>query len=638
MQWNMHYEICATIFLTLLVMVYYWQKRLPLLQNRLFGALLILAPVANAMDVITCITSSYADLFPLWLHYALNCLAFTLMTCMCLLYWVYSRVLAGQYRFFRSRVAPILCIPALAMMLLILTNPLTKLVFDFRPVDGVLRYTHGPLWEVLFVTAAFYLLLSAAYMLYRRKQIARSLMYSVFFVNICLLVGIVLQSVFFQNVLLTYFAFAPPTLLFYATVQNPARHIERPLDVFNRDAFVQRVADLSREARAFHCGYVLIDDYAMLGGLFGVETLSGLLRGVADTLGARLPGCEIFYMGDARFAVIATRAVPEIDLTDEIALPASAELSRVACTLSAAFFRCPEHAKDLDETLRMIDYLGDALLAQGRHARIDADARFTAQMRRGIAIRQAVERAVEQKGIRTVYQPIYHVKTGSFTSVEALARLRDDVLGDVPPDAFIPMAEQSGKITELGLLVFENACRMLAESRATMLGVRTAQINLSPLQCAQTGMAEALIAVAERHRVPMTRFIFEVTESAAANASEAIRINIDRLIEAGALFSLDDFGKGYSNLTTLTTLPFSIVKLDKALIDACASDDHTVSHLIPMFRYMGLEVMAEGVENGKQVETLCGMGCQYLQGYHFTRPLEEEQLAPWLMRQNGKIA
>lgn len=204
----------------------------------------------------------------------------------------------------------------------------------------------------------------------------------------------------------------------------------------------------------------------------------------------------------------------------------------------------------------------------------------------------------------------------------------------VPPDEFIPLAEEGGLIVPIGLWVFEAACQQVAQWRAGGWQVPVISVNVSTIQMREPGFAQALLALTARHGVPPAGLVLEITESQLLDES-LYGIALD-LKNAGFGLSIDDFGTGHSSLIKLRRLPVGELKIDKIFVRDIVHDvnDREICATVnALARTLGLEVVAEGVETQEQFDLLVRMGCQRFQGWLFAPALTPALLAErWLQR------
>jgi EAL domain-containing protein (putative c-di-GMP-specific phosphodiesterase class I) len=242
-------------------------------------------------------------------------------------------------------------------------------------------------------------------------------------------------------------------------------------------------------------------------------------------------------------------------------------------------------------------------------------------------LEQRLERAFEARDFRLFYQPLVCLADGKLIGAEALLRWKDIELGDIPPDDFIPIAEESGLIVRIGDWVLREACRQLQIWRQIGLEVPPVAINVSGVQLRQLGCVENVLAVLQEYGMLTSDIEIEVTESGLAELSAISRDNLERLHKAGVKIALDDFGIGFSSLSRLRNLPFSRLKIDRSFTVECMRDARTltiVKAVIEMARSLGLSVTAEGIETQAQQTWMQHLGCESAQGYLFARPMGAE--------------
>ena len=229
------------------------------------------------------------------------------------------------------------------------------------------------------------------------------------------------------------------------------------------------------------------------------------------------------------------------------------------------------------------------------------------------------------------YQPIISLQTGEVTSMEALLRWRHPSRGNVRPDVFIPVAEQSGFITTLGSWVLDRACadlRVWRDADPSAAGV-SMSVNVSVRQLEHDGLADEVAAVLARHGLAPEDLTLEVTESVLMADTEALRARLAELRALGVRIALDDFGTGYSSLKYLHRLPVDVVKIDRSFVADLATqaqDPAVVQAVVDLAGKLDLGLVAEGIEEPAQIDVLRQLGCQSGQGFYFARPMPADEV------------
>ncbi|MDU4959482.1 MAG: EAL domain-containing protein [Sporomusaceae bacterium] len=248
---------------------------------------------------------------------------------------------------------------------------------------------------------------------------------------------------------------------------------------------------------------------------------------------------------------------------------------------------------------------------------------------------RALRDAVSNTELTLRYQPLINARTGEVASFEALLRWTSPDHGAVSPARFIPLAEESNIIRQLGQWVLEEACRFIRRLAASGNGHIAVSINVSPRQLAAEDFVALVKGTIEREQINPRQLEIEITETVLMTSVEESTHKLTQLRDSGVRLALDDFGTGYSSLTYLRSLPVDRLKIDKSFIDRIASDNgqlQLISSIIDMAHSLGLTVVAEGVETKLQLAKLVECQCDYIQGYVFSRPVVEPEAVRFLTR------
>jgi len=242
----------------------------------------------------------------------------------------------------------------------------------------------------------------------------------------------------------------------------------------------------------------------------------------------------------------------------------------------------------------------------------------------------AVRSGFEQ--FRILYQPIVN-REGQISGSEALIRWNPPDLGSIGPGAFIPIAEETGDIRFIGQWILYNSCRRLAQWHAQGYKNLYISVNVAPTQFAQDDMVERVVGILDSLKLPGSSLKLELTEGAIMSKPEEAVTKMHALRERGIRISVDDFGTGYSSLSYLQRLPIDTLKIDRSFIDDVdinPENQEIVRAIISMARNLHLETLAEGVEREGQLQFLRDEGCEFIQGFYFSKPANEHTFTNYL--------
>jgi len=259
---------------------------------------------------------------------------------------------------------------------------------------------------------------------------------------------------------------------------------------------------------------------------------------------------------------------------------------------------------------------------------LDEDTRQHATARLGLE--RDLRQALDHNELFLEYQPLIDLETGMLAGVEALARWRHPVRGIVAPLDFIPLAEETGLIIAIGKWVLRTACAQAANWTAAGHGSLTVAVNLSTRQLADPDLVPAVEAALAESEMPGARVWVEITESSLMRDTVGAEATLMRLRELGIRMAVDDFGTGYSSLLYLRGFPVQQLKIDRSFVSGLGvrpQDTAIVRGVIDLAHALGLEALAEGVENQEQLDALIALGCEWGQGYLWSKPLSAVDLS-----------
>jgi len=295
----------------------------------------------------------------------------------------------------------------------------------------------------------------------------------------------------------------------------------------------------------------------------------------------------------------------------------------------------PQDGTDVATLIKNADAAMYRSKAKGRN-RVESYTRdLTAQASERVALEYELRRAIERGELSLAYQPKFSLLDQTLVGAEALVRWAHPTFGDVPPERFIPLAEENGSILQLGDWVLEQACRQMETWQGLYHAFGPLSVNLAGAQLRQPNLLKRIEQLLGDCRLAPGYLQLEITENFIMSQAEEALAVLHQLKALGVQLAIDDFGTGYSSLSYLKRLPLDILKIDQSFVRGLPADPHDaaiVRAIIALGRSMQLTVIAEGVENPAQQQFLAKEGCEQVQGFIFSQPLRPEEFAAAFLR------
>ncbi len=388
--------------------------------------------------------------------------------------------------------------------------------------------------------------------------------------------------------------------------------------------------------------YIDLDDFKEVNDSYGHEIGDNYLRIFADHIKATVRASDVTArLGGDEFCVVLTgvRNRDEVRLiSDKLFEFCNRVLEignhRIQPKLSVGLSMYPHDGTDADELLKSADLAMYAVKQNGKHGYQFFEQRMLCETTDRVELEASLRQAIDNFQFELWYQPKVDMRVQRITGVEALIRWRHPEKGIVPPDVFISTAERVGMINEIGEWVLETACEQLRDWRAQGIDLQMA-INISGGHFISEGFCQRVIDSVERNNLPPSSLEVEITESMTRDPEQHSRI-CHQMRDAGVRIAIDDFGTGYSSLSVLDKLEVDTLKIDKSFIEGLPHDNASillVKAIMELSLGLGYDVVAEGVENHEQLEHLDSLGCPYIQGYLFSKPVQSQEI-PQLIKQH----
>ena len=316
-------------------------------------------------------------------------------------------------------------------------------------------------------------------------------------------------------------------------------------------------------------------------------------------------------------------------ILEAIREPISVEDYYLNTTASIGISVYPEDGTTIDMLIKNADSAMYYAKDSGKDNYKFYTQKLSSDMQTRLDLEQKLLYALEREEFYVVYQPQYDLHTREILGVEALIRWHNSQLGEVSPEVFIPVAEDTGVVVKIGYYIFEEAIKTYQDWVAQGIELEWIAINLSTVQFRQNDLYDNFMQIVKQYNISPSKLELEITEGCMMDYSKENLDFIDKFRELGASIAIDDFGTGYSSMSYLQSLPIDKIKIDKSFIDniSDASRDQEVSTaIVKLSHSLGYKVIAEGIEDMKQEDFLRENGCDYGQGFYYGRPLNSDEL------------
>lgn len=634
MKWNISSE-CISVVMLCIIWIYSRKGNpLPNLKNKLFQFCFFTTMLATVSNICSTLLIYNYQTVPLALNWAVALIYFVSTPLMGVVYFFYTLtyMIGDQKKL--NRLLRYTSIPAVLYLLLVLTNPFTKWIFDINLTDG---YVQGPL--ILTTYLIFYLYTLACVIVARRKTsyevdpLVRNILTS--FPLIAVLVVIIQQ--FFPSYILSGSAATCALLIIYLYLQNKQLSLDQLTGVPNRQEFFKILEMKSQEPNEPFTilllslrGFKTINDrLGQVGGNILLQKLSEFLQSIAkENLIFRYSGDEFAILINGSREDTVTGLVHRI----RERLIHTWQVGQYNCRLGGviAVIHYPLSTEDFQGLLNGIEYTVQQAKQPGSDNFCFCTPELLERMNRRNRISDILRDKLQEESFELYYQPILSVESGFFTRAEALLRIPSSPIGPIYPNEFIPIAEDTGLIIGITYQILDVACKFVRRLLDEGVEFESISVNFSAVQFGDRNLASKVCKIIDDNQIPYSKIKIEITESLITDNFEVASAFMDDMHRRGIHFGLDDFGTGYSNISSVLRIPLDIIKLDKSLVWSSINNQKSAAmawHLTHAFRESGMRVLAEGVETTEQSQFVVGCGCDYIQGFLYAKPMPGEQAA-----------
>ncbi len=627
---NIEVQSCGLALVLLLIFFSTRHERLGLYSERLFHVSLYANLSCIVLDILSIFGIVYADRLPEIITVLICKLYLVSIVSISYLALVYLcsdvKKLRENKVFQFSQFGLLLLGIALIMILPIHYYCEGRVVYSFGPSTGC-TYIFAPIFlcDVLIVSYAYGKQINP-----HRRRAVRAWMF--------LELGAASVQFVRPDILLVGFGSAVGMMILYAELENPDAFLDRVTGTFSYRILKDYLQQLYDNKKSFSCIFVCSESEWKQD----IETETKILISMEEYLHG-FAETKLFRSIGNDFVVVYSGNVSENHLVrSNLDLKIIEERFNGTwedgVVIETSFMYLPDGgiAESADELISLYQYFRTEIDESLRETIVlnDASVEKTKEYK---TVLKEIGQALSEDRVEVFYQPIYSFKDDCFVSAEALARIRDGSGNIMMPSRFIPVAEESGMIEQLGERVFEKTCLALTDKELEDNGLNYVEVNLSVAQCENSKFSDIYSNIIKKHDIPFDKINLEITESSILNKRKVLIENMKSLKEEGCTFSLDDFGVGESNLNYIIDMPVDIVKFDKSLVTKYFTNEKAkvvMTNSVNMIKKLGYKTVAEGVEEYDQLLCMKEIGIDYVQGFYFSRPLPYKDFLRFIAENN----
>lgn len=625
--------LCVVLVVTI---EFFQYRRVKLLLTELFEGFLGLSIFCIVCDIGCIYASFHPQYFSILINRIIHQFFFASLSLVAFYIFIYIDLRGRKVKNYSTLELLLRAIPLIIAILGILFGDINYSV----SVKG--SYSYGTLVNIVYIMSATYCVMAIAVLAYAVKNRHLVVKYDFIFCFAAWLF-IAIYQYLVPTASLISLAIALIVMFVYISFENSKENEDKDIhSLLSRNAFEMVIDELFGENKNF---YVICFSMQNTTSLRSTYSLSTCLDCIAKSVKSipDFSNRNIFRISEFSFGFILFSKEELTDWSARYKVSDKALLiedSSIQPTYIVSAVECPTSAANAESLFSLISFCQSHYEAQNDHSVLIVDKEIADKRNYILSVERLIQRAVDEDGFYVVYQPIINTKTNRCESAEALVRLKDTKsFGFISPEVFIPVAERRGLISMIGDQVFSKVCQFIKDNEVEKLGIKYIEVNLSGIQIADPTIPFRLHQTVKSYGLDPKMINLEVTETALVRSGKVALDNMEKLKSFGYKFSMDDFGTGYSNLSQVAAVKYDLVKMDKSLIWPAFEPNNEQARTImiaciKMFHTLGISVVAEGVETAEQAEVLATNGVEFLQGYHYSKPVKEDKFLEFVQEFN----
>ncbi|MBR6071836.1 MAG: EAL domain-containing protein [Acholeplasmatales bacterium] len=605
--------------------------------SKVFVLVLIAIFLCGICDILSC----FPNEFGANVTWVTTTFYFVFRAMLPMLYLVYLIVLTDCVNKLKKNkiFGSLVFIPYLVVLVLVIISSGTGLIFSIENIDGNVQYQRGPLIWIVYATSAIYIVFCMYYIIRYKKFFSTHQFVSLIAIVPVSLASVLLQY-FFPWLLVEVFSSVLALVLASLSIEAPDELVDNKTGMLTSKQFyiyVKRSYIMNKEY-----SIILINFYnfSEIYNMFDFDDSTKFVKDLANMFNNHYRSInrsyKAYFIDDGLFAINVNSKENAKLLADNIVMDLGGLKNRTGYNpkYNIALIDAINDFEDMSSLVAFINNLHFEPMFKDNYVDISE-----IKDEKSFVIRNKIESIIEDglknNEFEVYYQPIYDVHEKKFRSAEALIRLNSKKYGFIIPGLFINHAEKNGKIIQIDDFVYDSVFKFISSEEFKDLGLEYIEVNLSMLDCQDKYLLDRIRKLFNKYNIESNKINFEITESLDADYSR-IDYNIKKIKDLGSSLSLDDYGTGFSNIERFSTLPIDIVKIDKTLADKYKEDNMScvLKNTFNMIKGMNRKIVVEGVEEEQQANSLIEYGCDYIQGYYYSKPLPKDKFIEFIKEHN----
>lgn len=634
-----NYEYCALVIEILLLFSVYVRNMMRGRVNRWYLAILSTLIVATIFDISGMLLEQIGPGFRFWKYLSNTICLWSTASCTVVLCGYLFAQTGIWYQIRNNKlIKAIFYLPIILNSIIIFViNPFTKIIF-YIDSDGI--YARGEGILILYVLSLVYVYIGASVVIKYRRVYSLRKAISVFLLLGASVIATVIQMIF-PDVIIQMFCTAVAALILLLEVQAPEERMHAGTGLFSLHAYVQDVRNLFEIGAHFDVILGVITNYNSLLEMFGYFEALKLINETAATMVTYIKNnkldIDLYYLDGGRFAIVCegrdseklfeiAQAVNGVMLSEWDIASTKVSLMANVCVIS-----CPKDIDDPEFLIAFDEKLSQEVFSGELRYAEKLFSNYEAVLKREFS--EILDRALAEEILEIHYQPIYKVEDRKCISVEAFIRLNDPTFGYINPEFIISEAEKTGSIHAITTYVLEEVCKFISSPEFLLLGLQFVEINLSPLQCMWSDLLAVVLSTVRNYNVQPKYIVFNVTDIDNYDFYTRMKDNLFALSQVGFTLIMDDFGSGIFEIERVQELPLAGIKLDRSFVSKGLQEKNqsVLKGTLRLIKDMGCGTAAIGIEDEYMLKLLEEYGCQYVQGYYLSKPMERKELIKFLL-------